>query len=80
MDNIYSFVLSKYEDIEKVWRQKAQTCVALSSILIRDKKRMVFINQSGIKVASKARDTLPALGTKGNYQDKFQDRNLCSRR
>jgi len=41
---------------------------------------MVFINQSDIKVASKARDTLPALGTKGNYQDKFQDRNLCSRR
>jgi len=77
MDNIYSFSIStktlkKYDDKKRK--------LALSSILIRDKKRMIFINQSDIKVASKARDTLPALGAKGNYQDKFQDRNLCSRR
>lgn len=62
-------------------KKEAQTFVDLSSIPMRDtKKRGWYLSNSDFEVASKARDTLSILGTKGNYQDKFQDRNLCSRR
>lgn len=81
---IYSVLttISTVEDIEKNMTLKRSANVPryVSTIPMRDTKmKMVSINQSDFKVASKARDTLSILGTRGNYQDKFQDRNLCTR-
>lgn len=78
---IYSFVLNvRLRILTKYDTKKEQTFVDLSSIPMRDTKKRGYLSKSDFKVASKARNTLPILGTNDNYQDKFQDRNLCSRR